>query len=285
MEMLAASSTGIFVFDKSYSLICKVTNLTGSLNYAVIQDIDNDGYSELVISSSGGVVYAFDTPARKPNLRPRSEVQFYSEYRRGAAEYVPPPGVQMPIGPNPNPPSHDVAVTNLVAAKTVIGRGCVGKVIVVAQNQGDFAENFNVTIYANTTRIATLNFVLASRIVQAKTFAWNTTGFAYGNYTLKAVAEVVSEETDMADNNYTSSIPVHVGIPGDVSGTTEGAYDGTCNMRDMGYLILKLNTWPSSPNWNPNTDVNDDAVVDMRDIAIAIINLNQHEWPLIYPQS
>jgi hypothetical protein len=92
MEMLAASSTGIFVFDKSYSLIYKVTNLIGSLNYAVIQDIDNDGYSELVISSSGGVVYAFDTHARKPTLRPRSEVQFYSEYRLGAAEYVPPPG-------------------------------------------------------------------------------------------------------------------------------------------------------------------------------------------------
>jgi hypothetical protein len=68
----------------------------GSLNYAVVQDIDNDGYSELVISSSGGAVYAFDTPAQKPKLRPRSEVQFYSEYRLGAAEYVPPPGSQIP---------------------------------------------------------------------------------------------------------------------------------------------------------------------------------------------
>ena len=92
MEMLVASSTGIFIFDKTYSLIFKITGLQGTLNYAVVQDIDNDGYSELVISSSGGVTYAFDTPARKPLLRPRSEVQFYSEYRCGAAEYVPPPG-------------------------------------------------------------------------------------------------------------------------------------------------------------------------------------------------
>jgi hypothetical protein len=103
MEMLVASSTGIFIFDKSYSLIFNITGLHGTLNYAVIQDIDNDGYNELVISSSGGVVYAFDTPARKPNLRPRSEVQFYSEYRNGAAEYVPPPGPQRPVIGNPNP--------------------------------------------------------------------------------------------------------------------------------------------------------------------------------------
>ncbi len=103
LEMLAVSSTGIFVFDKSYSLICKVTGLQGKLNYAVVQDIDNDGYSELVVTSSGGVTYAFDTLALKPKLRPRTEVRFYSEYRRGAAEYVAPPGSQRPIIANPTP--------------------------------------------------------------------------------------------------------------------------------------------------------------------------------------
>lgn len=173
--------------------------------------------------------------------------------------------------------ARDVATTNLAPAKTIIGRGYTGNVTVTAQNQGDFTEDFNVTIYANTTQITTLSFVLANGIAQAKTFSWNTSGFVYGNYTLRAAADVVPGETDTADNNYTSSVPVHVGVPGDISGLTQGIYDGTCNMRDISYMILLFNTRPSSPNWNPNADVNDDGVVNMRDIAIAILNFNKHE--------
>ena len=44
----------------------------------------------------GRIVYAFDTPApselARVRERARSEVQFYSELRLGAAEYVLPPG-------------------------------------------------------------------------------------------------------------------------------------------------------------------------------------------------
>lgn len=162
-------------------------------------------------------------------------------------------------------------------AKTIIGKGYTGNITVTAQNQGDFAENFNVTLYANTTQITVLTFALANGTSQARTFSWNTTGFAYGNYTLKAAADVVLGEIDVADNNYTSSIEVHVGVPGDVSGPTQGVFDKIVNMRDISYMILLFNTKPSSPNWNPNVDVNDDGVVNMRDIQIAIINFNKHE--------
>ena len=99
MEMIACTDEGVYVFDSSYDLISSV-NVTelpggsrGTLNYAVVQDIDNDGYNELIVSSQDCRVYAFDTPAPTSSLRPRSEVQFYSEYRRGAAEYVPPPAL------------------------------------------------------------------------------------------------------------------------------------------------------------------------------------------------
>ena len=66
-------------------------------------------------------------------------------------------------------------------------------------------------------------------------------------------------------------------VPGDISGPTQGVYDGTCNMRDIQYLILLFTTKPSSPNWNPNADINNDATVNMRDISIAILNFNKHE--------
>jgi hypothetical protein len=172
---------------------------------------------------------------------------------------------------------HDVAITNVTSAKTVIGQGYGGNVTATAQNQGDFAENFNVTTYANTTQTTTVNFVLTNGTTEAKTFVWNTTGFAYGNYTLVGAADIVPGETDIADNNYTCGVPVHVGVPGDVSGPTIGAYDKTCNMRDINYLIQLFNTSPSSPNWKPNADVNNDGTVNMRDIQIAIINFNRSE--------
>jgi hypothetical protein len=122
-----------------------------------------------------------------------------------------------------------------------------------------------------------MNYTLSAGGTQTKTCVWNTTGFGYGNYTLEGAADIVPGETDVADNNRTCKVQVHVGVPGDVSGPTSGAYDGTCNMRDIAYLILCFNTNPSSPNWKPNADINNDGTVNMRDISIAVINFNQHE--------
>ena len=111
----------------------------------------------------------------------------------------------------------------------------------------------------------------------ALNFIWNVSGLVYGNYTIEAAAEPVLDETNVANNNCTCAIPVHVGIAGDVSGQIQGVYDGTANMRDIQYLILYFNTNPSSPNLRPNADINNDGTVNMRDIAIAILNFNKHE--------
>jgi hypothetical protein len=56
--------------------------------------------------------------------------------------------------------------------------------------------------------------------------------------------------------------------------------DGTVNMRDINQMILRFQTTPSSPNWNPDCDVTGptwlvpDSVINMRDIQIAILNFN-----------
>ena len=110
MDIIAVNYTGVFVFDKTYSLVAQVTGLSRRLNYAVVQDIDGDGYNEVVISSSWRRIYAFDTPSRRPTLRARSEVQFYSERRLGVAEYVPPPGSLAPIISVPSPPDGAINV-------------------------------------------------------------------------------------------------------------------------------------------------------------------------------
>ena len=172
---------------------------------------------------------------------------------------------------------HDVAVTNVASSKTVVGQGYGTNISVTVENRGDFPEDFNVTTYANATTAAALTFSLTSGSNQSKIIVWNTTGFAYGNYTLKAVADTVPGETDIANNNYTCGTPVHVGVPGDVSSTVPGVYDGVTNMKDVAYLLSLFNTKQSSPNWDTKADINNDGVCNMRDVAIAIFYFNKHE--------
>jgi hypothetical protein len=107
MEIIACSFGGVYVIDRFYNVIESVqlqANLyTNRLTYAVVQDIDKDGLVEVVVSSFTGSIWAFDTPAPRPAVRARSEVQHYSELRLGAAEYVPPPA--LPVEPGVSNPS------------------------------------------------------------------------------------------------------------------------------------------------------------------------------------
>jgi hypothetical protein len=59
---------------------------------------------------------------------------------------------------------------------------------------------------------------------------------------------------------------------GDVTGQTPNVPDGKVNILDFTAIIAKFGTKPSSPNWNPNMDLNKDGVVGIRDLAIAISN-------------
>jgi hypothetical protein len=72
-------------------------------------------------------------------------------------------------------------------------------------------------------------------------FKWNTTGFAYGNYTIAAYAEPLPEETDISDNNFTCAVPVHVGALGDISSSTPGVYDNKCDMKDIAIAVAYFN--------------------------------------------
>jgi hypothetical protein len=173
---------------------------------------------------------------------------------------------------------HDVSSTDIVPSKTVVGKGYSAQINVTIANRGAFTETFNVTAHANGTAIGTQtvdNLNMNTSALMA--FDWNTTEFAYGNYTLENCADVVPGEVNADDNNCTCPIQVHVGVPGDVSGATVGIYDGKCDMRDIAYLVSLFNTKPSSSNWNPNADVNNDIVCNMKDIAIAVIHFSQHE--------
>ena len=165
-----------------------------------------------------------------------------------------------------------ITVSNVTVSKSTVGQGYSIQINATAENHGDSEETFNMTIYANGTAIETKEITLMNGSSTTTTFAWNTTDFGYGNYTISPYVWPVPYE---ATDNYTQT--VHVGVPGDISGPTPSVYDGKCNMRDISYLIIRFNSNSGSANWNPNADVNDDGVVNMRDITIAILNFNKHE--------
>ena len=173
---------------------------------------------------------------------------------------------------------HDIAVSDVTVFKTVVGQGYAMKINVTVENLGTQLETSNLTVYANATSFSTLTDVsLPSGNSTVILFVWNTTGFAFGNYTISAYAEPLLEETNTGNNNFTCAIPVHVGVPGDCTGPTQGEYDGKCGMRDISYMIMRFNSKPGDFRWAPNADVNDDNVINMRDIQIAIFHFGQLE--------
>ena len=107
MEILAATgdqeeevgdnhngSYPLIIYDRNYNMLDWIDMPvgTGQLTQARVWDTDGDGYNEVVVAGFNGKLMVYDTDARTPDPAPRSWVQFYSEYRQGAAEYVPPPG-------------------------------------------------------------------------------------------------------------------------------------------------------------------------------------------------
>jgi hypothetical protein len=160
---------------------------------------------------------------------------------------------------------HDVAVTNLTSAKSVICQGYTGNVTVTVENQGDFAETFNVTVYANATEV--IGAAPVSLPIGGSTdivFLWDTTGYSKGNYTLRAQATVVSGETDTADNTYVDGWVI-ISMIGDITGP-DGWPDGKCDMRDVGLCARYFGQ--NAPPAPTICDVVYDGKVDMRDIGL-----------------
>jgi hypothetical protein len=157
--------------------------------------------------------------------------------------------------------THNLAVADIVASKSIVGHGYPVNVSVVVLNQGNYTESFNVTVYANTTVVLTQPITLNSCSSTIMSFAWNTTAFERGTYVMKAVADEVPHETNQTDNIFIYS-SVLVTVPGDVDGDRDvDIYDIVRTVGDYGK--------PPPPLNDPNCDIDGDADVDIFDIVAA----------------
>jgi hypothetical protein len=169
---------------------------------------------------------------------------------------------------------HDVAVTDITFSKTVVGQGYGLNLTVTIADLGTSTETIDLTIYANSTYIISENDILSSGNSTTISFVWNTTEFAFGNYTLNAYAWPVPGETNVSNNNYTGGTII-VSLPGDITGTN-GWPDRTVNMRDISYAARRFLCQPGDALWNPNADIDDNGKIEMSDIGLIAAHFGEH---------
>jgi hypothetical protein len=159
------------------------------------------------------------------------------------------------------PTVHDVAIIGASSSKTMVGNGLALGLNVFAENQGDFTETFNVTIYANGITINMTQIILSTHSFTSLTFYWNTTDFTKGNYTISAYIVPVENEMDTADNSFKDGWVV-VTIPGDVDGDFDvDIYDVVKLCAAYGYEMGDL-------EYEANCDIDGDGDIDIYDIVI-----------------
>jgi len=163
-------------------------------------------------------------------------------------------------------PQHDLGITSVTTSKTVVGQGYNVPIDVIVFNYSNNTEAFNLTIYANTTTIGAIDHIeLVGRRSATITFAWNTTGFALGNYTISAYAIPVLGETETSDNMLEGNT-LAVTIPGDLND------DVTVNYKDLSILAPSYGSNPTRPNWSSNADINGDNKINYKDLYILATN-------------
>lgn len=165
--------------------------------------------------------------------------------------------------------SDDVAVTAVTPLETVIQQSYPCLVNVTVANKGGYDETFSVTAYANQTSIGTQTVTLSTGNSTTIVFTWNTTGFAYGNYTISASAAAVPNEISLSDNTLQDG-QVTVTILGDVD------FNFRVDMGDMTVILDSFGSFPAHPRYNPNCDLDVNGRIDMGDIITALLNFGQH---------
>jgi len=163
----------------------------------------------------------------------------------------------------------NVAVTNVLPSRTVVGQGYSLNINVLAANLGNYTETFYITLYANAIEIQTREITLSRENSATITFTWNTTGFVKGNYTIWAYAWPVPDETSTEDNTFTDGW-VLVTIIGDING------DRKVDVKDLVLVIKAYATIPGQPRWNANADVNKDGKVDIKDLVLVIKHFGEY---------
>jgi len=167
------------------------------------------------------------------------------------------------------PGGPEVSVTNLVTCKdgglpkpTLCQRytACVN---VTVNNLWGYGFGFEVSIYANSTRIGSQRVYVGAQESTVVSFTWDPQSFAIGYYVLRAeVPTAYPAEHDKTDNSIIGG-GLTVSKAGDVR------CDGQVNVLDLILVAMALNLY------NPTADIRHDHVINVLDLIAVATNLDQ----------
>lgn len=156
--------------------------------------------------------------------------------------------------------ANDIAVTNIQFSKTITNDTQIA-INVTTANLGNFTVSFNVTLYYDTTEIATQTVTdLTPSASQILAFMWNSTLVPKGNYTISAYAPPVTGESNTANNRLTGGW-IKKTILGDVNG------DGKVNIVDISIVAKAFGSKLGDPRWDPNADLDNNGLINIIDIS------------------
>jgi len=162
----------------------------------------------------------------------------------------------------------NLAVSTIIAPKTIIGQGFTLNVTVVVVNQGSRIEEINVTMYLNSEVLDSLSSSVNGGESAFCNFTWNTSAYFKGNYTISAVVDVVPGETDTADNTLFGGT-VTVTISGDIDG------DRDVDIFDIVGMAGVYGSEVGELDYVPNCDLDGDGDIDIYDIVAAAGNYEE----------
>lgn len=166
------------------------------------------------------------------------------------------------------PVFRNIAVTNVLPWKTVIGQGYTGNVSVAIADPGTTDETFNVTAYLNSTSFATQTVTLASGTSQTIILKCNTSAITKGRITVSATVPTLLNEINTTDNTFVDGW-INVTIPGDINGNF------WVQLNDLVLLATSYGSHPGDLRWNPNADIDDNGVVGLSDLVILALHYGQ----------
>ncbi len=169
---------------------------------------------------------------------------------------------------NPFASHHDIAVMDVYSSREngivipVVGQGYLVDISAVLDNEGSYAEIFNLTICVNTTQVMEILNISFNPIDQEIfNFTWDTTEWALGTYIINASVSLVLDEVDPTDNYMTYTMLVS--MPGDVDA------DHDVDIFDIVAIAGVYGVSAPDPLYDSILDVDGDGNIDIFDIVAA----------------
>jgi len=161
----------------------------------------------------------------------------------------------------------DVAIVDVITSRNEVFQGWIVNITVIAKNEGNLTETFDVNLYYGSDLLATYTVTdLDPNNETTFTFSWDTKDVSpCQNYTISAEAPPIPFETDTGDNVFEDGY-VKIKLVGDIDG------DGVVTIADISVAAMAFGSYPGHPRWNPIADLDQDNMISIVDVAVVAVN-------------